>query len=62
MGVTMDELLGTGGDDKSEDTTDTENVCGDYLEHTEPNGFGCCKRCDAQLDTDDGDDPPETQP
>lgn len=35
-----------------------ENVCGSYPEHTEPNGLGCCKRCDAQLDPvdDDGDD------
>jgi hypothetical protein len=42
------------GEDDPPDSV--ENVCGEYPEHTEPNAAGCCKRCDALLDTPDEED------
>lgn len=37
-----------GEDDESPESSD--NVCGSYFEHTEPDGLGCCKRCGAELE------------
>lgn len=39
------------GEDDEDETT--ENVCGDYPEHTEPDGLGCCKRCGAEFEAED---------
>ena len=44
------------GEDEDDDPRTAENVCGDYPEHTEPNAAGCCKRCDALLDSPDEED------
>lgn len=41
------------GEDEADEATD--NVCGHHLEHTEPDGLGCCKRCGAELEPEDED-------
>lgn len=41
-----------GEDDEDETPETAENVCGEYPEHTEPDGLGCCKRCGAEFEVE----------
>ena len=41
-----------GEDDEDEAPETAENVCGEYPEHTEPDGLGCCKRCGVEFEAE----------